>query len=240
MKIQAVNFNNNINKSKFGIKSNKPKSETLCAHQTCEYSSENVKANYLTFCGNYRKVRDIELLDNDTLEYTKASLQHKKDYCDEYIITKDGKKLGYMTFDKSANLGHMYDVAGFRDGVMPRIATLRSLEGDKYSGIGTQFVKEAVERSFQEGYDGLVCLNAIKNFASSDSDYRCTDSPIPFYYRLGFRSPSPEINRSIEIALKLKIPEMLPNETFMVLTPQNIYKFDDYYNSKFPPKKDEK
>lgn len=234
MKINSLNTCSNfINKPK----SISPKRGDFHAEKTFKlsnYTAENVRANFISFGNNYRKVRDVKIYDKSKREFVSASLEHKRDYFDEYRIMKDGKKLGFMTFDEETNIGLMEDIKGFSDGVMPRIAALRTIEGDRYSGIGTQLVKEAVEKSFQTGYDGLVCLSAQKYFAKQDSSYRSEDSPIPFYYKLGFRSPQAQINNLIEKSIKLDLPQMLPMETFMVLKPSNVYKFDDYYKSKFP------
>ena len=71
----------------------------------------------------------------------------------------------------------------------------------KYKGIGSELVKQAVKESQKRGYEGRTCLNTSTTKPEKGS-------PIPFYYKLGFECTNKEKDKLIKEAIKhgKKIP----------------------------------
>ena len=87
--------------------------------------------------------------------------------------------------------------------------TLNSIYVDKlgttgeYSGTGTKIIKNIVQQSEQLGYDGHVCLLASKTGTTGFANKLYNDtSPVPFYYKLGFRFQNETANKAVEQALE--------------------------------------
>ena len=64
-------------------------------------------------------------------------------------------------------------------------------ELSKYKGIGTELIKSAVRESIRNGYKGRLILSAANGYAS----------PVPFYYKCGFRFEDEDANKSMEDSL---------------------------------------
>lgn len=67
-------------------------------------------------------------------------------------------------------------------------------ELSKYKGIGTELIKSAVRESIRNGYNGRLILSAANGYAS----------PVPFYYKCGFRFEDEGANESVEEFLRSK------------------------------------
>lgn len=67
-------------------------------------------------------------------------------------------------------------------------------ELSKYKGIGTELIKSAVRESIRNGYNGRLILSAANGYAS----------PVPFYYKCGFRFEDEGANESMEEFLRSK------------------------------------
>lgn len=67
-------------------------------------------------------------------------------------------------------------------------------ELSKYKGIGTELIKSAVRESIRNGYKGRLILSAANGYAS----------PVPFYYKCGFRFEDEDANKSMEEFLRSK------------------------------------
>lgn len=87
--------------------------------------------------------------------------------------------------------------------------TLNSIYIDKlgttgeYSGTGTKIIKDIVQQSEQLGYNGHVCLSASKTGSTGFVNKLYNDaSPVPFYYKLGFRFQNETANMAVEQALE--------------------------------------
>lgn len=64
----------------------------------------------------------------------------------------------------------------------------------RYKGIGTELIKSAVRESIRNGYKGRLILSATNGYAS----------PVPFYYKCGFRFEDEDANKSMEEFLRSK------------------------------------
>ncbi|MBQ3642795.1 hypothetical protein II906_12860 [bacterium] len=239
MKIQSTQISyNNIPKTPCKKSSLNSNSQAM-QEDFCAYNAENLKANFITFKGNFRILEDVVLYDKVEKKYVKASMQMREDgNLEEYQIIKGNDKLGYMYMNPKAEI--IEEISnetryGLKDtDKIAKIAKLRSIEGDRYSGIGTQFVKKAIERSLSLGQMGAVGVTACRYFDTAASDYRKNDSPIPFYYKMGFKAADSVINDAINIALDFNMQDLFPRCAFLVLTPKNVRNFYDYYENKFP------
>ena len=84
----------------------------------------------------------------------------------------------------------------------------------KIKGIGTELIKEIVRESYKRGMGGRVCLTA----STTKSEL---NSPVPFYYKLGFQSTRKNIQAKIENAMKLGLPLPKECESTTMFLPQN-------------------
>lgn len=67
-------------------------------------------------------------------------------------------------------------------------------ELSKYKGIGAELIKSAVRESIRNGYKGRLILSAANGYTS----------PVPFYYKCGFRFEDEDANKSMEEFLRSK------------------------------------
>lgn len=87
----------------------------------------------------------------------------------------------------------------------------------KYKGIGTELVKEIVRESYKRNMGGRVCLTASSTKAE-------LHSPVPFYYKLGFKSVKKDIDEKIEKSMKSGLPLPKECESTTMFLPQNKIK----------------
>lgn len=88
----------------------------------------------------------------------------------------------------------------------------------KYKGIGSELIKAAVRESQRQGLDGRICLTA----STINPEL---GSPVPFYYKMGFKSVNREIQEIIEDCMRNNKP--LPEKclsTTMYLPKEAIQK----------------
>lgn len=188
---------------------------------------ESIKAAYMPSFGCYKKVGEATLKDKTTGKAVSAEIQKKHDV-DEYITYRlyaDNKQIGLM--DMALNEPYLdYDKSIPKDKNpvpyerFPKIIHLRSLSGDKYSGIGSTLVNLAVEESKNCGKKGALWLNARKGYLKYASKYRSDENPIPFYYKLGFRAPRKADDEEIKLFLETQEYDKLPPSELLILTPE--------------------
>ena len=217
-KIQQINtINKNNHKNHLGIADTR----TFEYNKYSNYSAENVKAKFLPSFQGYRKIGRTYLEDKENGIYVPADIRRNK--IGDFVSIK-------VTIGK--------DVAGYLDMIcdsifpeekyvltqplnnIPEIRHLRSILGDKYSGIGTALIKTAIQESCNNGGFGNLWLKSEKGYARTLSDYRSDENPIPFYYKVGFRSPDPDIDKFIEKCIKETNYYALPDSTLLLLTPE--------------------
>ena len=233
--IDSLFFVKNIqNKSKNNRRSNLSKN---CHSVNVSFDSipaEAIKANFCPSFGKYRKVDDITLLDKNTGFNVKASLSKEKigDFV-SYKIFVDKKEVGFMDMNCSSLFPEGDYVLTEPNNVIPEITHLRSLAGEKYSGIGTALVNAAVKESKKRGNDGCLFLTAEKGYGRTFSNYRSGESPIPFYYKLGFKAVDPKVDRLIEECIEKSNYNMLPDSALLLLTPEAISRKNKYFSKNY-------
>lgn len=152
-----------------------------------------------------------------------------------------GKLTGAVKFDgseytrclstqagKSKYTAHFCDksgaVLGIPDGYTEKSLWIESLatEGPSGNGLGAEMIKQAVVDSKKAGFEGRVALNATRLG-------RSRRTPIPFYWKLGFRTTDAGINAEIEkgmqeLATTGKYPDRAPQVHNMYLPDDAIQK----------------
>lgn len=152
-----------------------------------------------------------------------------------------GKLTGAVKFDgseytrclstqagKSNYAAHFCDkggvVLGIPDGYTEKSLWISSLatEGSSGNGLGAEMIKQAVVDSKKAGFEGRVALNATRLG-------RSRRTPVPFYWKLGFRTTDAGINAKIEngmqeLATTGKYPDWAPQVQNMYLPEDAIQK----------------
>ncbi len=157
-------------------------------------SSECVKAKFLPSFGQMKKVGEITIYDRKTKEPVIATVK-KDHYYNEYLIYHlfAGKtKVGEMTMRMHADLPDndfpSDDEQPVKKKTVPQVMTLRTIEGEKYSNIGTSLIGLAIDESMKTEHKGAIWVDSCKGYDQLSSPYRSGENPIPFYYKLGFRA----------------------------------------------------
>lgn len=239
MKIQPININN-IHKNSVPSMYCGQKEHSSAVNKknfvpVSSVPSESVKATFLPSFGKFKTVDYAFVLDKDTNKCVKAKLQKEMqgDYgCYKLIVDK--KEVGRMDIKYNSELPE--DEIGYNseiDKIFPEVRHLRSYLGDKYSGIGTALMYRAVQDSKKLGHNGKLWLSAESGYDYSASPYRSNESPIPFYSKLGFKSPNKLIDKEIQKYLDKKQYYMLPEEALMILSEDRVHILEDYYDKNF-------
>lgn len=198
-------------------------------------SSENIKANFLPSFGKFKTVDYAYVIDKDTDKYKKAKLQKEMqgDYgCYKLVIAKEEAGRMDIKYDSPFPEEDMLPESE-TDKNFPEVRHLRSFLGNKYSGIGTVLINRAILDSKNAGKNGKLWLSAESGYDYSSSSYRSLESPIPFYYKLGFKSPDESVDKEIQKYIDKKRYNMLPEEALLILPEENVHIAEDYYNKKF-------
>lgn len=235
MKIQ--NNNTYLFQNISSCKQNVGKTYTVAQNNSIninEIPSSSIKANFIPNFGKYRKVKNIKLLDKDTEKLVNASLVKESigDYS-SYKIMVGRKEAGYMDMDCASEIPEKFYPEHRYLNEIPEVKHLRSIMGDKYYGIGTELINTAIEESIKKDKGGRLWLSAEQGYGAWYSEYRRDESPIPFYYKLGFRAIDKNYNEIIDDALKKQEYYKLPEEAILILSSQGLYDFNKYYCSHF-------
>ncbi len=196
--------------------------------------------NNVNFKAGYKDIKQKEekAIFDSTLDLC-ASAYEVPSFKEE-IVDIQGEKYKLTTFDEG-----FYILKGTDDDIKATMKTIEtkcktedcdnefysnnkgaieiSLLFSKGKGAGSFMLKEAVKRSFEKGYEGRVILNAmVINEA--------VGSPIPFYYKMGFKAYDTEVQSYIES----KMEEYKKTQTYiqkqgtpMYLAPERINDFLD-------------
>lgn len=192
------------------------------------------KANFIPSFGKYRRVKDVFLQNKNTEMNTRASLM--KDNIGDtvyYKIMVGREEAGYLDMDCDAIFPEDDFLCDEPDNNIPEVRHIRSLIGDRYAGIGTELMNAAVNESIVRGKGGSLWLKAEKGFARTLSNYRKDENPIPFYYKLGFRSPDEKLDSYIQRCIKTGSIGMLPDSAVLILSSADLPKFKEYYANHF-------
>lgn len=192
------------------------------------------KANFLPSFGKYKRIANISLLNKKSNSYVNASLLKEEigDYS-YFKIMVGNREAGYLDMDCDAIFPENGYLCPELDNNIPQIKHIRSLLGDEYYGIGTALINAAVDESVKKGKDGAVWCVTSKGYARTFSPYRSNENPIPFYYKLGFRSLDNNIDKLIKESISDGNYDNLPDSTVLILSSQDVYDFKKYYSSQY-------
>lgn len=186
-----------------------------------DYSSENVKANFLHFWGFSSKVGKVDIVDRNTGKPVQADV--KRYAVGPYVtfnLNIGRKELGFLTMNRDSIYPVAQHVMTLPTDNIPKIDNLRTIEGEKYSGIGTALIKTAIQESYNNKCYGNLWLQAEKGYERNRSCYRSNENPIPFYYKMGFKSPDEEIDSYIKKCIQENKLHKLPDIAVLILTPE--------------------
>lgn len=190
-----------------------------------------LQSNFMPAFGRFRKVKNVVLMNRDTLMPQRAELM--RDRAGDFLFYKlmvNRKEAGYMNMQCDSVFPEDDFVLIEPDNHIPKILEIRSLMGETYSGIGTELIKEAVSESRKQGKGGALWLNSVAGYGWAESNYRKNENPIPFYYKMGFISPDKKLDNQIRENIKNNNTKALPNTAIMLLTSEAAkkhYKTED-------------
>lgn len=235
MKIIAVS-NTNI-QTKYSTEC--AKSKALCVNQQNKSNKPYIqadipasvyKSNFLPSFGKFKKVKNVTILNRDTGKTVQASLQKETigDFL-RYRLLVNREEVGYMNMNCDIVFPETDFLLNEPDNNIPQVTHLRSIAGDKYAGIGTALLDVAVDESKKRGKMGALWLYADKGYAHSVASYRKNESPLPFYYKLGFESLDKNLNAQIQEGLITSNYGILPSSTILVLPSDKADALKHYY-----------
>lgn len=128
-------------------------------------------------------------------------------------LLSDGESLGFCDFSEcnAPIIGDNYPNY-YKNRKYLYVNSLSSSR--KLKGIGTELIKEIVRESYKRGMGGRVCLNASTTKAE-------LNSPVPFYYKLGFQSTRKDLQKKIETSMNLGLPLPKECQSTTMFLPQN-------------------
>ncbi len=231
MKITPINYYVPIFKAEKIKKDNqKPCEYSLTKHPDFP-QAVNIRPDFgIERC---RKIKTVYLIDKANGDIIYADLlKHQK--FPKYEVRVRGKLAGYMNISDNGYLPECDNVPeNLKNEGLPKITGLRSILGDKYSGIGSALINEAIEHSKKINKNGAIWLLASSGYDNYASKYRSNDNPVPFYKKCGFICIKKETEKKVNLALKNKQPYLLPETVNMLLTPDNAEKFQTKYGKKY-------
>lgn len=180
-----------------------------------------IKANFVPNFGKYKKVANITLTNKDTEMPVIATLRkaHTGDFVSFQISTKRNHEDGFLHMNLSPIPTRGEFKPKNRNGEsIPEVTHLKSISGETYRGIGTSLINAAINESLRAGKKGELFLKAETGYGSFYSDYRKDDSPIPFYYKMGFQAVDPKIHSLIKECIKKADYDKLPPSALLILT----------------------
>lgn len=184
-----------------------------------------IKANFIPNFGKYRKVANISLINKDTEMPVLASLRKEEtgDFVSFQISTKRNQEDGFlhMNLDPVSSRGE-FKPKNKKGESIPEVTHLKSISGETYKGIGTFLINAAINESLKAGKNGELFLKAETGYGNFYSDYRKNESPIPFYYKMGFRAIEPQIDTLIKECIKKADYDKLPPSALLILTEEAV------------------
>ena len=189
MKILSNNYCQSINNQKINNTAFKLKESIAGNQAVLSKYNQSLPACYPIAFGKYKNVGETYVVDRATGEKQIAIIQRDSvgDFANIKLKIK-GKEAGIMELHFSNDGDNLPDSIINKNKVSAEVIHLRSIKGDKYSGIGTALMKIAFLESVKNGCRGNLWLCAEKGYGRSMSKYRSDESPIPFYYKLGMRA----------------------------------------------------
>ncbi len=192
------------------------------------------RANYLPSFGKFKKYKEIQMYNKETGKIDKKTIV--RDTIGDFVMFKvmsGQEELGYLHMDCDSVFKEDKFLSMEPDNNIPEITHLRSLRGDKYYGIGTSLIDVAIEESKKRGKKGALWCKTEQGYAYSLSPHRQNENPIPFYYKMGFKSPDGMIDSLIKRSLSSSNYALLPESTVLLLSSVDANKFKKYCASNY-------
>ena len=237
MNINSVNSVRNINFERNNEVSSNVVNKKSIPVSNSQYGSlpaSVYKANFAPSFGKYRKVKDIFLQNKDTEMNTRAALM-KETIGDSvsFKVVVNREDAGYLDMKCDAIFPEDEFLCSEPDNNIPEVRHIRSLLGDRYYGIGTELMNAAVNESIVRGKGGSLWLKTEKGYARTLAKHRQDENPIPFYYKLGFRSLDEKLDAFIKCCINHGSYGMLPESAVLILGSDDLPKFKKYYANHF-------
>ena len=240
MNIQAFNITNNM----YALKNSTNQKQLGCLQKSFENADvvelgnsehKNITAGSLPSFGKYKTIGYTYLKDNDTEAIKKVLIQKENQgNYGSFRVMIDRKEAGRMDIKYDAVQPDMPKITAVKeDCEIPEVRHIRSYLGDKYKGIGTTLMNVAVLESKRAGKGGRLWLSAEKGYDFASSKHRSMESPIPFYYKLGFRCPDEKTDKEIIKNTQEKKYENLPDEALLSLDENNVSVLENYFNDRY-------
>lgn len=236
MKINNISNSILLNQYKSPVFSAKKDSEDTNEKYPLQTLSEFPKP--VTFFPDFgiekcRKIKTVYLIDKTNGDIIYADLLKHKNYL-KYEVRIKGKVAGYMFISDNSYMPECDNVPeNLKDKGIPKITGLRSILGDKYSGIGSSLINAAIDHSKKTKRDGAVWLMASCGYDNYASKYMSNENPVPFYKKCGFNCIKKDTEKKVNFAIKNNQSYLLPETVNMLLTPENAEKFQIKYNKKY-------
>lgn len=226
--IQNHSYAKNLRQSFPQILNNVPniKSDLLVS----DVPTNAIKANFCPSFGRFRTVDRVLLQNKNSRYFERASIVKDKIGNVSLFKVMIGKKeAGYLDMDCSSIIPEDNFLVTECDNNIPEVCHIRSIMGDDYEGIGTSLMYAAVQESKRKGKNGTLWLVAEKGYNPGVSNYRRNQSPIPFYYKLGFICPDDEQHEYINYCLERGLYNNLPDSAVLILPKDRVQILEDYY-----------
>lgn len=193
------------------------------------------KANFVPSFGKFRKVGDVTILNRDTGRTVRASLQKESigNTYHRFRVLVNNEEVGFMALDCDAIFEENDFVLSEPDNNIPKVTMLRTLKGEQYAGIGSALLNVAVDESKKYGRKGALWLVAEEGYARTYSAYRRNESPIPFYYKLGFKTLDKELHKMIKEGINSSNYNKLPRSVVLVLPSSKADYLQKYYENHY-------
>lgn len=221
MKISKIN-NDSYNVQRMQVKNNASNCISLSTADKLSLASipsDKIKANFLPSFGK-RTTQIIQIEERNTGQKVPLKMIRETmgDFVFYAIYTMNKKEAAFMKINLERQVPENNYLVPEPENVLPKILELRTIMGDKYKGIGTKLVLEAMKDSFAHGKGGCLWLHSQKGFGRMMSDYRKNENPIPFYYKLGFEAVDSNVDKHIKECLQYGLIDSLPNDAILILT----------------------
>ncbi len=226
----SISRNLTVSSSLSAVNLEKQNKSSSKKHDVFSLPSFAYKANYLPSFGKYRKYKEVPIYNKETGQIDNTTIM--RDTIGDYVLYKmmsGREELGYLRMDCDSIFKEDKFLSSEPDNNIPEITHLRSLRGDKYYGIGTALIGVAVEESKKRGKRGALWCTTEQGYAHSLSPHRKNENPIPFYYKMGFKSPDIMIDNLIQRGISSANLGLLPESTVLLLSSTNSDDFRKYY-----------
>ena len=186
--------------------------------------------NFQEIKGMLTPKRKVNAIDKTTGNAISVTIQPTASYLADYKLMVTGEHNQPLGFAE-INLNSEYpEVPGIPQDYLEDSLEVKFLgTSDNKKQIGTRLLQTVVKDSQRMGKGGRVWLQAAVNDLPyeyrSIAGHKMLNTPLPFYYKLGFRFLAPEQNQKVEAALQdfEKTKEYKgPRTGFMFLPEENI------------------